>query len=70
MCLYLENKVYLLLNTYDLVVETLLWKLELRDKMFDVCYKIAADFKSENRNYIDSFVQKLYKIFLVYYKLF
>ena len=59
-------------NLYDLVMETLSWKLtlELSNKMFDVDYKIVADFKSKNRNYFDWFVQKLYKIFLEFYKLF
>ena len=58
MRIYLENKVYILLKTYTTYLwKHFLWKLalELRDKMlFDLrSYKIAADFKSENRNDID-----------------
>ena len=64
------NRGIIIKNLYVLVLGTLLWKLalELSDKMFDVDYKIVTDFKSENRNDIDRFVQKLYKIFFVFYK--
>ena len=37
----------------------LLRNLKLHDQMFDVDYKMDADLKSENRNYIDLYIQKL-----------